>query len=56
MIPLIHLFEQIQQLAWKFSPHHRRIQAKRHLETILTANGINKKFAAYLANQTYRKK
>lgn len=46
----------IQQIAWRLSPHHCRIRAKRHLESILTANGINKKFAAYLANQTYRKK
>lgn len=55
MYSLMHLIQLAKQLAWRLSPHHRRIQAKRHLETILTANGINKKFAAYLANQTYRK-
>lgn len=55
MHSLIHIFLLARQLAWRVSPHHRRIQAKRHLETVLTANGINRKFAAYLANQTYRK-
>ena len=60
MYSLMHLIQLAKQLAWRLSPHHRRIQAKRHLERLILDSGLlreystsDRKRAARIANLAF---